>query len=177
VHPHHVAQRCVLCIAARKQNWVSSRGARGGGGTFINFRGYIYQLPIFRKLINAAPLLAKCSPPIQEFGSTGMGRGAAFSQNGGCIYQFPLFIYLLLTLYLSLERDRERESSTRRSSPLCPLARNLVIRKFVLLLVLYFPTSVHQKCCTTYYSSIRLLPFLRATVQISFGTLELYNSL
>jgi len=35
------------------------------------------------------PFWLNAAPPIQEFGSTGMGRGAAFSQNGGCIYQFP----------------------------------------------------------------------------------------
>jgi len=40
------------------------------------------------------PFWLNAAPPIQEFGSTGMGRGAAFSQKEGCIYQFPCLILL-----------------------------------------------------------------------------------
>jgi len=50
--------------------------------TFIQ-AGVMYYSRMIQKLKKE---IDKCSPPIQECGSTGMGRGAAFSQNGGAAF-------------------------------------------------------------------------------------------
>ena len=104
---------------------------------------------IIRKLINAAPVLAKCSPPPHTRAAKFLYGGAAFSQKGGCIYQFPIIIIFPKKIHYKVHLTYE-------SLFLLHMKRYHVSKKSFRFLCLDFGKKTSLMTCFLRFSNLKL---------------------